>query len=220
MRLAFGDCVYDSATRQVSRAGSPLALTPKSFALLEVLIEKRPGAVSKKEIHERIWPGTFVSDTSLANLVACLRSVLGDDASRPEIIRTVHRFGYAFCAVVETPHDQATSGTHPGVACRLLSGDRVIPLEPGENVLGREDGTGVWIDDVSVSRRHARITVEQNGATLEDLGSKNGTKLNRRKVDAEARLKDRDVIQLGAVKLIVRLLRRIGTTMTADEEGP
>src|SRR5215475_6526285 len=145
MRMAFGDCVYDSATRQVSRAGRSLPLTPKGFALLEVLIEKRPGAVSKKELHERIWPGTFVSDTSLANLVACLRQVLRDDASEPRVIRTVHRFGYAFCAEVEPARDRGASRTRARIACRLLWGDRLIPLEPGENILGREEEAGIWI---------------------------------------------------------------------------
>ncbi|HKF43258.1 MAG TPA: FHA domain-containing protein [Thermoanaerobaculia bacterium] len=217
MRLTFGDCTYDSGTREVLRAGQALALTPKAFVLLEVLIERRPGAVSKKELHDRIWPGTFVTDTSLANLVAGLRAALGDDATEPRVVRTVHRFGYAFCAEVEPARDRGAARAAVGVICRLLWGDRVLSLDQGDNVLGRDQEAGIWIDDVSVSRCHARITIEGNGATIEDLGSKNGTKLNKAKIDAVERLKDRDAIEVGAVKLIVRILRRTGTTATADD---
>src|SRR5262249_60650488 len=92
MRLGFGDCTYDSGTRVVTRGKSVLTLPPKAFQLLELLIKNRPNAVSKQEIHEHIWPGTFVSDASVANLVGELRGALGDDARAPEIIRTVHRF--------------------------------------------------------------------------------------------------------------------------------
>ena len=104
MRLRFGDCDLDPDTREVFR-GDPDVLhsgeanvSPKAFALLEVLIEHRPNAVSKQELHKLLWPDTFVSDANLPNLVAELRETLGDDAQKPRIIRTVQRFGYAFRA--------------------------------------------------------------------------------------------------------------------------
>ena len=98
MRLAVGEWVFDSDTREVIRAGVAVPLSPKAFALLELLIDRRPKAVSKAEIHEHLWRGIFVSPSNLANLVTELRSALGDDAHNPRIIRTVPRFGYAFNA--------------------------------------------------------------------------------------------------------------------------
>src|SRR5438093_1939117 len=98
MRLRFGDDVFDSGTREVLRAGQPLAISPKAFDLLDLLIDCRPRAVSKAEIHARLWPDVHVSEANLGNLVVELRSVLGDDARRPRVIRTVARFGYAFIA--------------------------------------------------------------------------------------------------------------------------
>ena len=56
MRLSFGDHVFDSDTREVLRAGQRVAISPKAFVLLELLIERRPKAVSKSDIHARLWP--------------------------------------------------------------------------------------------------------------------------------------------------------------------
>jgi len=219
MKLVFGDCVFDSGTREVSRDGRVSALPQKAFALLELLIAQRPNAVSKEEIHERLWPGTFVADASVANLVADLRAALGDDAREPRIIRTVHRFGYAFRADVESAPEQSASHRFDRIGCRIQWDGREIPLHDGENVIGREPEAAVWIDDSSVSRRHARIVVGPDGATLEDLGSKNGTKLQGGKIRGAARLTDRDVIQIGAASMVVRVYRPVGTTDTAVEDG-
>ncbi len=141
MRLIFGDCVFDSGTHEVFRGGHPAALSPKAFVLLDLLIAQRPNALSKEEIHERLWPGTFVSDASLANLVAELRDALHDNARQPRFIRTVQRYGYAFCAAI--------SGEPRGRAqpCpfRIIWKDREIALTPGENLLGRDEKAVVWI---------------------------------------------------------------------------
>ena len=74
MRLIFGDCMFDPDTREVFRAGSLQPVSPKAFALLETLIECRPKAVSRADIHARLWPATHVSEANLANLVpSCAR---------------------------------------------------------------------------------------------------------------------------------------------------
>jgi DNA-binding winged helix-turn-helix (wHTH) protein len=219
MRVAFGDCVFDPGTHEVFRDGRASILPLKAFTLLDLLIARRPNAVSKEEIHERIWPGTFVSDASVANLVAELRAILGDDAREPRIIRTVHRFGYAFRADVKS--DRTTSAPPPfaRTSCRVLWDGREIHLDDGENVIGREPEAAIWIDDSSVSRRHARIVVGPDGATLEDLGSKNGTKLQGKRIEDVARLTDRDVVQIGPASMVVRVYRAAGTTETAIEDG-
>jgi len=61
MRLAVNDWMFDSDTREVIRKGRAVPLSPKAFALLELLIRRRPKAVSKAEIRGQLWPGTFVS---------------------------------------------------------------------------------------------------------------------------------------------------------------
>ncbi|HEY6930473.1 MAG TPA: winged helix-turn-helix domain-containing protein [Thermoanaerobaculia bacterium] len=218
MRLAFGDSVYDSGTREVTRGNSGLALPPKAFQLLELLIKNRPNAVSKQEIQNQIWPGTFVSDASLANLIAELREALGDDARSPEIIRTVHRFGYAFHADVRAAQARGGAAPRAGIVCRLLWDGCEIQLAPGENLIGREASAAVWIDDALVSRQHARIVLGDEGASLEDLGSKNGTRLAGKRVEGIVPLCDRDQIGIGPATIVFRLYRQTGSTVT-DVDG-
>ena len=218
MRLGFGDCIYDSGTREVTRGKRVVALPPKTFQLLELLIKRRPNAVPKQEIHECLWPGTFVSDVSLAKQINELRAALGDEARAPGIIRTVHRFGYAFHARVRTAPPRALAAVPSPVVCRLIWDGCEIHLAPGENLLGRDAASAVWIDDPAVSREHALIVVGDEGATLEDLRSKNGTKLHGRKIDGVVPLSDRDMIRVGPATILFRLYRHTASTKTANED--
>jgi non-specific serine/threonine protein kinase len=95
-RWAFGDFVLDVGTRELRRGASPVALSPKAFDLLAVLVAGAPQAVSKADIQDRLWPGTFVVEKNVTNLVSEIRAALDDPPSRPRFIRTVPRFGYAF----------------------------------------------------------------------------------------------------------------------------
>jgi len=78
----------DLGTREVFRSGSLAAVSPKAFQLLEILIDRRPNAVSKHDLHRLLWPETFVSDANLPNLVRELRNALERAAvlSRSDII--------------------------------------------------------------------------------------------------------------------------------------
>lgn len=220
MRLSFADCVFDPDTREVFRGGERLAISPKAFALLDLLIKHRPKAASKAEIHERLWPDTHVSEANLANLVVELRAALGDDARKPSIIRTVARFGYAFSA--EAAPERGSRGGIPdsgGLVYRLVWGRREIALDPGDNLIGRDREAVVWIDDESISRRHARISIGDGEATVEDLGSKNGTFVGGKRIRKPTRLRDRDVIKVGPASLVLRVLRRTGSTLSSLKAG-
>ncbi len=218
MRLSFEGCVFDSDTREVLRGANAVSLSPKAFLLLEILIRHSPKAVSKESIHRQLWPATFVSDANLPNLVAELRAALGDDAKKPRIVRTVHRFGYAFAAAAAAAPEKAPARSPALFTCRLVWGPREIALDPGENLIGRDRDSVVWIDDASVSRRHARISVEDSGATVEDLGSKNGTFLRGRRIGKPARLADKDAIKIGPASMIFRLFKRTGSTASTVEK--
>jgi DNA-binding winged helix-turn-helix (wHTH) protein len=218
MRLSFGDCLFDPDTREVFRSGKLLTVSPKAFILLEALLECRPKALSKADIHDRIWPDTFVSDANLANLVVELRAALGDRAQKPRLIRTVARYGYAFCGEAKPERGRPDEEAPPRVAYRLIWGRREIALRPGENLIGRDYEAVVWIDDESVSRRHARILIDETGARIEDLHSKNGTLVHGRKITGEARLADRDVVKIGSASMVLRALRRTGSTLSTTKE--
>jgi DNA-binding winged helix-turn-helix (wHTH) protein len=211
MRIRFEDCVFDSDTREVIRGGRAVALSPKAFHLLEILIRERPKAVDKHQLHTELWPGVFVTEANLPNLVGELRSALGDDSRRPRTIRTVRTFGYAFSAPT-TPVSVWAPGGREGPIYRLIWGDREIALGPGENLIGRAPDSVLFVDDFSVSRRHARLVIDDSGAVLEDLGSKNGTLLRGRRIAGARRLADKDPIEIGPAHLIFRVFRRTGST--------
>jgi DNA-binding winged helix-turn-helix (wHTH) protein len=212
LQAAFDEFVLDSASRQLLRAGAPVHLSPKAFELLTTLVETRPRALAKAEIHERLWPATFVSEANLASLVAEIRSALGDDARRPRYVRTVQRYGYAFCAPAAAG---ASGGTAMGLSFRILHDRRELALGPGEHILGRTRHAAVFIDSKTVSRAHARITVYADRAVLEDLDSKNGTSLRGQRVTAPVALSDGDDIAVGSIHMTFRVLRGGSSTESA-----
>lgn len=205
MRFLFGETCVDDESRLVVRAGETVHVSPKAFDLLMALIRERPRVLSKEALHAQLWPQTFVSDTSLAMLVAELRAALGESAREPKAIRTVHRHGYAFQAEVREeagPQAGEADAKSPGVrgiACWLVTPSGQIPLFPGENIVGREPGVGVWLDSPSVSRRHACIRVARDLVTVEDLGSKNGTTLRHVRVEGVRPVQDGDDLRFGSV---------------------
>ena len=216
MVVDFGDFAVDLGSRQLLRGTAEIHLGPKAFALLEVLLTNRPQALSKTQLQERLWPRTFVSESNLTTLVTELRTALGDRARQPRFIRTVYGFGYAFCGkAVENP-DAARPPTARGFRLRLFLDDREIALRVGENILGRLDEGVAWLESPTVSRRHARILVSGGQATLEDLGSKNGTFLRGKRLTSPAPLTDGDEILLGRVHMTFRVLPPVSTRTGAD----
>jgi DNA-binding winged helix-turn-helix (wHTH) protein len=219
MRVVFGDCEFDSSRRLLLRHGSAMPLSLKAFQVLELLLDRRPEAVSKTELLERLWPGSFVSDASLHNAVAEIRAALGDSPQAARYIRTVPRYGYAF-------HGDARAATPIEMAKSELGGPRLISrsrewlLSEGSNVVGRDRDCVVRIDSPTLSRRHARIIVTSGEATIEDLGSKNGTHVNGQRVTKQTTLKDNDRLQVGSVMMRFRVLDSLPSTLTRASSPP
>jgi DNA-binding winged helix-turn-helix (wHTH) protein len=214
MRVAFGDFVLDRGTRQLLCGGEERHVEPKALELLDLLLMRRPQAVSKSEIQRRLWPDAFVSESSLTGLVAQIRQALDDDARRPRFVRTAHGFGYAFCGDAGSLKESVALPAVDGALPRLVWGDRVLSLTAGDNLLGRDVEAAVCLDVAGVSRRHARIRIEGPRATLEDLASKNGTLVNGEPVSGPRDLRDGDAIRLGSAQLLFRSLPFGGPTAT------
>jgi len=199
MRYAFSDFVLDADTRQLLRAERVVPLGPKALDLLELLLRERPRALSITRLRAALWPRTHVGATSLHVLVSQLRKALDDESKEPRLIRTVQRFGYAFCGEAKTPGASAPAASEPawGGGFCLSTTDGVVRLREGDNILGREAGLAVRVDRPGVSRRHACIRVEGGEATLSDLASKNGTFLGERRVSGPTPLRHGDELRLG-----------------------
>jgi DNA-binding winged helix-turn-helix (wHTH) protein len=204
MRVPFERFVFDSRLRRLSRDGKPVDLSPKAYALLEILLQARPAPVSKEALYDRLWPKTFVEPGNLHNLVSEIRSALGEDAR--SLIRTVHGFGYAFAAKGSAAPAPAS------FAVRL--GEKLLPLHDGENIIGRDPEAVIVINSPDVSRHHARLLVSDDAVTLEDLGSKNGTFMAGKRVTSTI-VRDGDEITVGRTLLFIEQLRDPASTATS-----
>jgi DNA-binding winged helix-turn-helix (wHTH) protein len=212
MRVGFSEFVLDMATRQLFRDGTSVHLEPKALELLELLVARRPEAVSKVEIQRRLWPEAFVSESSLTGLVAQVRKAMADDRRQERFLRTVHGFGYAFCGVVAPD-----AVPEPDPPARLIWEESVFALRRGDNLLGRSAQASVRIEAPGVSRRHALVVVGDDGAMIEDLASKNGTFVGERPVEAPTPLYDGDQVRLGRQLLV---FRQAGTAVNTRTESP
>ena len=206
MPTRFGDFVFDEDTRELLRGGEAVPLPPKAFELLRQLLRRRPHAIAKGELQALLWPDTNVTEASLASAASDLRAALNDRRRRPQFIRTVHGFGYAFCGEARDAGGEAQAEPASGSVYRLIWKRREIELAKGENLLGRDRRSVAWFDSPTVSRRHARIVVSGDEALLEDLGSRNGTWIGGKKITGPVRLSDQDEVKLGSVVMVFRIL--------------
>ena len=213
--VRFGAFSLDAATRQLLRDGREVPLSPKAFQLLQLLVVNRERAVSKQEVHQTLGPSTFVLDTNIASLIAEIRRALDDNAAKPQFVRTMHRFGYRFVGQLD---ELATLAVQPSSLARyyLVWELRHVPLTDGCNVIGRGADASVWIDAPGVSRHHARILIDGDEATLEDLGSKNGTYVTGTRVTDPRPLNDGDQVRLGSVVMTFRIPTLSAATETAS----
>jgi len=216
MRVHFGTFVLDPETRELRRGGVAVSLSPKAYDLLSLLVANRPKAMAKSALLEHLWPTTFVVEKNLANLIGEIREALGDEPSKPRFIRTIHRFGYAF--------RETSAMTEPGAApgldaasCLVTWVNGRIRLGVGDHVLGRDPDVEVFLNHPGVSRRHAMVRISADGATIEDLGSKNGTFVGDQLIEGARSLMDGDIIRVGSVELRLAVLQVQTSTETVPE---
>ncbi|MBU6243851.1 MAG: response regulator transcription factor [Actinomycetales bacterium] len=93
--ISIGNVVIDVAGHAVTKAGSPIALTPLEFDLL-LCLARKPGQVFTREVLlSEVWGYRHAADTRLVNVhVQRLRAKIEDDPERPEIVLTVRGVGY------------------------------------------------------------------------------------------------------------------------------
>ena len=94
------DLCVDPANRRLTRGGSDVALEPKAFSLLLVLLERADELVTRDELLDAVWGHRYIAPATLNRVVTLLRRVLDDDAEHPHSIQTVHGAGYRFIGAV------------------------------------------------------------------------------------------------------------------------
>ena len=210
-RFRFDQFCFDSDQKALLRGGEPVRLTPRAFRLLELLIRRRPKAVSKRDLLDHVWSGNIVEEANLKTLVNEIRNALEERGGRPEVIRTVFGYGYAFAGEVE---EEADPGSEPVVTVRWNIHSVLLPL--GAHVIGRRPDCTVAIDDPSVSRVHARLEITRDAMRIEDLRSKNGTFVEGKRISEPTELLSRCEIVIGEVAVtLARLDSGDASTQTA-----
>src|SRR6202050_4024575 len=136
----FGEFVLDPARRTLSRADSPVSLTPRAFDVLFFLAQNSNRLVTKEELLQAVWGDAFVEEGNLTQYISHLRKALEDNAEDTRLIVTIARKGYQFTArvtVVAEAAGGATDATVPAAATETSRADaRPGGLPTKENATG------------------------------------------------------------------------------------
>ena len=213
MKICFADCILDIDARRLVRGGEEAHLPPKAFDLLKLLVENRPRVLSKTELIERVWPGVFVSDASLAKVVSRIRRAIGqDDDAR--IVRTVHGCGYAFAAELFASAARQSVITLRGRLPRLLAVLRRarVPLD------GWRAHHRTRIECAYLARLAEGVAAPCEGCGQwrkrcpDHLDSKNGSFVRGVPVTGPTPLAPGDDVRIGPFALIFRVADGTGST--------
>ena len=212
--VRFGLFEANLATGELRKKGMRLSMQRQPFEVLTMLLEQPGALVSREQMRERLWPGDVFVDVEhgLNKAVNKLRHALDDGGDHPRFVETLPRRGYRFIAPVTSVPASPDEGRS---ASRILCDGRTIPLAFGTHIIGRDEAASVSTESHSVSRRHARLVLTPEAAVLEDLGSKNGTRVNGTVVRGATPLADGDEIEVGVLRLVFRT-RSYGSTQTVN----
>jgi DNA-binding winged helix-turn-helix (wHTH) protein len=193
-----GEWTVEPMLDRLSRKGETVQLRPRVMDLLLCLVDAPETVVSKQQLIDRVWSTEFVTENALTHAITELRTKLGDDAKKPTYIETIPRRGYRIVAELTIDDTKPSTTATAPVRFMLAAEDgSEIPLQDGDNLIGRSPDAAVLVDTSEVSRRHALILIDGDSAFIEDLGSKNGTFLRGRRLEQRTQLQDADEIQIG-----------------------
>ncbi len=192
-----GDWLVEPTLDRISRNGQIVRLRPRAMDVLACLALEAGKLASKQHLIDAVWRTEFVSDHALTQVIAELRAALEDDARNPTYIENIPRRGYRLVATVTPVAVSVAPARSATLPFKLQGTDCDHPLTQGPNVIGRTDDADISIDHTKVSRCHARIVVVGTTATIEDLGSKNGTYVNGERLDRPTLLTNGDEIWIG-----------------------
>ncbi len=144
----FGPFRLDLRERLLLKDGEPIALTPKAFNVLAVLVKRSGSLVEKDELLNEVWPDTIVEESSLSQKIYQLRKILDDGSGEDKYIQTVPRHGYRFVAEVKEvkPHPVDNAETRSATSqidsreieitrARIVVEDEFLDTPPAPNRL-------------------------------------------------------------------------------------
>ena len=134
MIYSFEDCELDPERFELRVAGTPQKIEPQVFEVLSYLVRRSGQFVAKEALHDAIWQGRVVSDSTIAGAIKAARRAVGDDGTAQRLIRTVHGRGFSFAGTVVAMDGDTTVGDAARVAAQ-------IPASPSHPGVGAHDAT-------------------------------------------------------------------------------
>jgi DNA-binding winged helix-turn-helix (wHTH) protein/predicted ATPase len=138
--IAFGRFRLDITNECLWQGTRAISLRPKAFAVLKLLLDHPGLLVTKQQVLDTVWPGTFVGDAVLKDNIRQLREALNDNAGSPTYIETAHRRGYRFIGKLLDPAASKSSGVATQAPLSQLPHD-VAALDSSvtaNGILGRD----------------------------------------------------------------------------------
>lgn len=177
------ELLLDLQDERLWRGGQVIPLSPKAFAMLRYFVTHPERLLTKEMLLDSVWPGLYVTESQVKQVVQQLRRALGDNPRTPRFIETVHRRGYRFIGTIKT-RDNATAvaaseprleqGTPaPRVLGRAqemnelgrwlghaLAGERRIGFVTGEAGIGKSTLIGAFLQDAA-KKHDLRVVIGQ-----------------------------------------------------------
>jgi len=166
--LSFGKFRLDPTNECLWCGAQAISLRPKAFAVLKFLVEHAGELVTKQQVLDAVWPGTFVTDAVLKDSIRQLREALNDDAESPTYIETAHRRGYRFIAKLaeiapaQAPRREPASWVPP----KLQNDAAAISSCRVSGVLGREgelEKLRAWLEQARAGQRQTVFVTGEAG---------------------------------------------------------
>jgi DNA-binding winged helix-turn-helix (wHTH) protein/predicted ATPase len=163
--ISFGQFRLDLTNECLWQDTRVIALRPKAFAVLKVLIDNPGQLVNKDQVLDAVWPGTFVGDAVLKDNIRQLREALNDDATSPTYIETAHRRGYRFIGKLYEPALIRFPSLYPAAAQPV---NEIEPshLQHSRRVFGRQGELlkmQAWLNRVLLGERRTVFVTGEPG---------------------------------------------------------
>jgi DNA-binding winged helix-turn-helix (wHTH) protein/tetratricopeptide (TPR) repeat protein len=177
----FGRFRLDTVERLLLYDGRPLALTPKAFAILLVLIKNSGRVVEKEQLISEVWPGAFVEESNVSQNIFTLRRVFGERDKDGLYIETVPKRGYRFVAQVSEVRDETPARTNEAQPLEsvsrtdMLGAGRTLAVLPFKSLDPHLDDEylGLGIADALITKLSnlQQLNVRSTSATRKYVGA-------------------------------------------------
>jgi DNA-binding winged helix-turn-helix (wHTH) protein/predicted ATPase len=166
--ITFGRFQLDLTNECLWQGKRAISLRPKAFAVLRLLVENSGLLVTKQQVLDTVWPGTFVGDAVLKDSIRQLREALEDDAGAPIYIETAHRRGYRFIGKLSgtTPNRDGARASQKTFSESAPKVDAESSSVSAVRVLGREAELArmrSWLDRALAGERQTVFVTGEPG---------------------------------------------------------